>query len=199
MHSRKTRLYTGERFGSMCENKTNQTDNHREEGTMNAAEKMANEVLETYWKDPGEPVVPVDPVKIARAIGINVYKSVMEPDVSGYIIKRGEGIAPDIFFNSEHAPVRQRFTTAHELGHYFKRRQMDPPECDKYFLKRAQLAACGTNAEEIYANQFAAALLMPEEEIRMLDILGFTDLEMANECRVSLESLELRKKKLGIR
>lgn len=165
---------------------------------MSRAEQMAREVLTTYWGPADRNIVPVDPVKIARSIGINVYKSVMEPDVSGYIIKRGPEYAPDIFFNSEHAAVRQRFTTAHELGHYFKRREMGPPHSDRYFLKRAQLAACGTDAEEIYANQFAAALLMPAEDIRTLDMLGFTDMEIAKECRVSLESLELRKKKLGI-
>lgn len=165
---------------------------------MSAAERKAHEVLTTYWGEPGRSIVPVDPVKIARAIGINVYESRMDPDVSGYIIKRGEEYAPDIFFNSEHAAVRQRFTTAHELGHYFKRRELGPPHSERYFLKRAQLASCGTDAEEIYANQFAAALLMPEEEIKLLHILGFTDLEMANECRVSLESLALRKRRLGI-
>ena len=165
---------------------------------MNEAERTAHEVLTTYWGEPGRDIVPVDPVKIARAIGINVYETLMEPDVSGYIIKRGPEYAPDIFFNSEHAAVRQRFTTAHELGHYFKRRTMGPPESDQYFLKRAHLAACGTNAEEIWANQFAAALLMPEEDIRLLNAIGYTDLEIANDCRVSLESLTLRKNRLGI-
>ena len=166
---------------------------------MHPGELIANEVLDTYWRELSCDVLPVDPVKIARAIGINVYKSVMDPDVSGYIIKRGPELVPDIFFNSEHAAVRQRFTTAHELGHYFKRREMGPPHSERYLLKRAQLAACGTNAEEIYANKFAAALLMPESDIRFLDKMGYTNLEMANECRVSLESLEHRKRNLGIR
>lgn len=165
---------------------------------MTAAEAMARDVLATHWGNPDHLIVPVDPVMIARAIGINVYTAAMEPDVSGYIIKRGAEFAPDIFFNSEHAAVRQRFTTAHELGHYFMRREQGPPASDQYFLRRARLAACGTDAEEIYANQFAAALLMPAESIRALYRVGYNDLEVANECRVSLESLELRKNKLGI-
>lgn len=68
----------------------------------------------------------------------------------------------EAFINSEHAPVRQRFTTAHELGHLIRHNQRHSPGTPLYY-KRDSLSACGSDDEEVYANQFAAALLMPAE------------------------------------
>src|SRR5262249_13052228 len=64
-------------------------------------------------------------------------------------------------------PNRQRFTCAHELGHYVKRSAAGD-DAWEYVEHRNLLASQGTNSEEIYANQFAASLLMPEEAVRKL-------------------------------
>lgn len=162
------------------------------------ADKQAQEVLEAQWLDPATPSYPVDPVVIARRLGINVYRVELPAGVSGYIVKRDPASAPDIFVNSEHAPVRQRFTVAHELGHYFKRKGMGPEFNTRYALKRDRLASCGTDDEEIYANQFAAALLMPNDIVVNLADSGLTLIEMARQLRVSLESLEYRLQKLNL-
>lgn len=161
-------------------------------------ELCAENVLNTQWSNFDISPTPIDPVMIARNLGINVYSQELPADVSGYIIKHSPGHTPDIFVNREHAPVRQRFTVAHELGHYFKRREMGSPLNDGYVLKRARLAQCGVDDEEIYANQFAAALLMPEDVLIDLKSLGFSNLEIKSRLEVSLESLELRLQNLGM-
>lgn len=161
-------------------------------------DSQALAVLETQWFDPARRSYPVDPVVIARRLGINVYQVMMEAGISGYIVKRDKAVAPDIFVNSEHAPVRQRFTVAHELGHYFQRKGMAPEFSESYALRRDHLASCGTDREEIYANKFAAALLMPEEIVRELHEVGMVPIEMARHLQVSLESMEIRLQTLGL-
>jgi Zn-dependent peptidase ImmA (M78 family) len=56
-------------------------------------------------------------------------------------------------------PNRQRFTCAHEIGHYLRRKRTGAR--GRFVDYRDTLAGLGTDVEEIYANQFAAALLMP--------------------------------------
>lgn len=160
-------------------------------------EEKAREVLDAQWGEVGDEY-PVDPVIIARNLGVNVYQSEMPPSVSGYIIKRGAPVAPDIFVNSEHAPVRQRFTVAHELGHYFNRKDIGGEHGEKYALRRDALAHCGTDAEEIYANKFAAELLMPDQIVADLVDEGLSDMEISRRLKVSLESLGYRRERLGI-
>lgn len=67
-----------------------------------------------------------------------------------------------ILVNSSDIPQRQRFTVAHELGHFLLH------EGDTYVDKRARInfrdsrSGLALIQEEIEANQFAAALLMPQ-------------------------------------
>jgi Zn-dependent peptidase ImmA (M78 family) len=52
--------------------------------------------------------------------------------------------------------------------------------------------------EEIYAEEFAACLLMPEEVVRTLAELGMDDLEMAVWLVVSLEEIQNRLRDLNL-
>ncbi|WP_200170728.1 ImmA/IrrE family metallo-endopeptidase [Tomitella cavernea] len=135
---------------------------------------------------------------IARDLGINVYSVQMDNNRSGMIAKVDRNSDPEIFLNSEHAPVRQRFTCAHELGHYFHNMTAAGPEHEAYVHRRDERSACGTYEEEIYANQFAAALLMPEPIVREL-LAGYQDpVRVARELGVSLDALKHRMKNLGL-
>src|ERR1700727_459395 len=60
--------------------------------------------------------VPVPVEAIARAEGLLIVETEMEADVSGALIRSGnlQGIA----INASQAPVRKRFTIAHELAHF---------------------------------------------------------------------------------
>ena len=87
-------------------------------------------------------------------------------DVSGVlVVQDGRGV---IGVNSAQAPVRQRFTIAHEIGHFEMHRHRMPVFIDKQFLGpmfavfRDGKSATGEDQREREANAFAAALLMPE-------------------------------------
>ena len=128
--------------------------------TVEDAERDAGRLLESWWEAPekDEPL-PVDPMVLARRLGIRVQVVPLPPDESGNIFMPPDS-TPVISLNRGDALSRQRFTCAHEIGHYVRRggSQLASRSFTDY---RATLAGLGVNAEEIYANQFAAALLMP--------------------------------------
>lgn len=161
------------------------------------AMQAAQSTLAAYTQ--GNPVsLPVDPIAIARSLGINVYEAAMPNTLSGMIGRMRESGEIDIVVNTEHAPVRQRFTVAHELGHYFAI-MADPARAEAPFIhRRDQLAACGTSQEEIFANQFAAELLMPATEVRRLRQTGMDTTRLASHFRVSYDAMTNRLKNLGL-
>lgn len=110
---------------------------------------------------------------------------------------------PIIGVNALHHPHRQRFTIAHELGHYMLHRNLLSNEVhvDKQFkiLMRNSKSSTGTDAMEVEANKFAAELLLPEFLIE--DVLAHSTFdiddrapldELAKNFRVSKEMLEYR-------
>lgn len=108
---------------------------------------------------------PVNIDLIARSQGITVVYEPLEDveDISGFYLREGEQSV--IGVNSAHHPVRQRFTLAHELGHATFDRG-DGVHIDQAFKLRNATSGLAIDPEEIAANQFAAALLMPEAEVR---------------------------------
>src|SRR5690349_3761269 len=63
---------------------------------------------------------PVNVAAIARDFGINVYAADLGPAISGILKKDPEGGSSgfSIYVNKTHNMNRQRFTVAHELGHF---------------------------------------------------------------------------------
>lgn len=83
-------------------------------------------------------------------------------DASGVlVVEGGRGL---IGYNGQHSQVRQRFTMAHEVGHYALHAVGKPSSLfiDKTVFHRNDQSSEGVDKEEIEANQFAAALLMPK-------------------------------------
>lgn len=122
------------------------------------AESHAHELL----VDHGIVNPPVDVERLAVSAGAVVrdrrFKG--DPSLSGVLI-REDGRAV-IGVNSMHAPTRRRFTIAHELGHLV----MHPGrpliiDSSVRVNRRDRISSTATDLEEIEANQFAAALLMP--------------------------------------
>jgi Zn-dependent peptidase ImmA (M78 family) len=64
--------------------------------------------------------------------------------------------------NDSHSPTRQRFTIAHELGHF--RLHPDTLYLDG-FVRRDDQSSLAVSRHEIEANAFAAELLMPREQV----------------------------------
>lgn len=157
--------------------------------------REAQKVLEKVWGDRG---FPIDPVTIAKELGVQVYDTELPNEVSGALIKEA-GKDPIIALHFDDHRNRKRFSCSHELGHYVSRIESsdDSPEYE-YIDLRGQLAANGTDEEEIFANRFAANLLMPENVVRKLDKDGKSHFEMAMFFGVSTESLKFRLKNLGL-
>lgn len=137
---------------------------------------------------------PVDPVLIAQRLGVSVRQAKLSPGVSGALVK-SPGEDPTILLNANDHPNRQRFTCAHELGHYISR-ENDPDAYEYVDLRDIFRSAAGTKPEEIFANTFAANLLMPEKEVRRLLSEKHSPTEMAAYFDVSQDSMHFRLKNL---
>lgn len=109
--------------------------------------------------------LPVDVQQLARLEGVQVERADFGDEVSGVLVKDGERAI--IGINGRHAPTRQRFTIAHELGHYLLHGRRDL-FVDKDFIVhfRDGNSSTGYDPQEVEANQFAAELLMPAEQVR---------------------------------
>jgi Zn-dependent peptidase ImmA (M78 family) len=154
-------------------------------------EHDAQEMLRTYWaKEDGSIPVPVDPIAIAGKLGIKVFTAPLEQDVSGKLFMQA-GRDPEIFLNQSDSYNRQRFTCAHELGHWAKH-VAEGVESDEIVDYRGPLASTGIDTQEIYANQFAAALLMPAEEVQRLTERGYGPIAIADTLRVSPDAAAFR-------
>ena len=119
---------------------------------------------------------PVDVLKIARLAGATVHFEPFEDDVSGVLIRNEHGNA--IGVNKAHAPVRRRFTIAHELGHLLLHDGI-PIRVDKTFRVNWRKGgnAQPPDVEEIEANSFAANLLMPKTLLMSVKSFDQFDLE----------------------
>lgn len=115
--------------------------------------------------------VPVPIERIAQELGVEVRRAHGPDEISGYFMREpGTGRAV-IGINTAHHAVRQRFTLAHELGHFLLH-DLREIHVDKVRYRNS-LSSEGIDAEEIEANEFAAQLLMPERLIRQ-DLESFT-------------------------
>lgn len=126
-----------------------------------AAERAAQLFLDEHGIT--EPPTPL--TKLARAAGVEIVREPFRDDeVSGMLLREPRQTV--IIVNSANARSRQRFTIAHELGH------LKLHKGDVYVDGRARVnfrdgrSSTATDREEIAANAFAAALLMPDPWVR---------------------------------
>ena len=155
------------------------------------AANAARHLLDETWGDR----IPVDPVQIARRLGIDVVDARLGPDVSGALVKERDQ-DPSIFLNALDSKNRKRFSCAHELGHFVRRK--NDPDRYEYVDFRGKLSRLGMDMEEIFANNFAAALLMPEERVRELHKQKLDEVAMAVRFDVSLEAMHNRLQNLKL-
>ncbi|MGP7732848.1 ImmA/IrrE family metallo-endopeptidase [Oceanimonas smirnovii] len=153
-------------------------------------EELAKIVLDEYW-EAGR--FPVDPIQIARGMSLKVFDAELPGDVSGAIIKK-PGQDASIFINAGDSRQRRRFTCAHELGHYVDHLYNKDGDFDEYEIieYRDNTSGTGRNPDEVFANQFAANLLMPQNEVKKLHRQDVNRLEMAKYFDASPESINYR-------
>jgi len=150
---------------------------------------------------------PVDVKSVAKQLRLKITYADLGPDVSGLLISKGDATA--IAIQASDSPNRQRFTIAHEIGHFYLRHQFDPGEhvhVDHGHLitPRNSRSSTGEDLKEIEANQFAACLLMPSKlllaSIKALRTTSLRDSHvtlLASEFEVSEQSMTIRLSTLG--
>lgn len=155
------------------------------------ADIAANELLDDCW----DGVLPIDPVPIAKSLGVEVLDVYLKDEVSGALVKKPEQ-DPSILLNANDSKTRKRFTCAHELGHFIRR--AEEPTQYEYVDYRDQRSSTGTIEEERFANSFAANLLMPDWLVKSFHEQDMPEFRMAKKFGVSQEAMHYRLENLGL-
>lgn len=104
----------------------------------------------------------------------------------------------EIILPSHTSLVRDRFTIAHELGHYYLH-YVWPHEQGKLSDRRVYALRKGTNRIEWEANWFAAGFLMPERAFRQAHREALGDLSnLIDRFDVSMTAVQIRIQDLGL-
>ena len=170
-------------------------------------------LVEKILRDHGVEEAPVDIEGISRSMGIDIRRSPADDSLSGFLYRDPSALTTVIGVNSNHHPNRQRFTIAHELGHYVlhvaRGVHLDATNTGPQILFRENTFPEGNEAEEVEANVFASELLMPSSIIAHdLNVVGPLDLHddrridevlavLAKKYRVSKQALTIRLAHLG--
>lgn len=109
-------------------------------------------------KEIGSLGLPIEIDQIIRKYGIVKKESKLPENEFGAIVINDDFSA--MIINETDHVTRKRFTAAHELGHFisYRYRGLTGTRIDK----RDSRSSNGTDIEEIFANKFAAAILMPK-------------------------------------
>lgn len=164
---------------------------------MNLAVRLKRAQLqaEQFLREEGITSLPIDVMEIAEGRGIRVEgKPDTAPGVSGMLIRAGDefGILYATHINSTGF---QRFSIAHELGHYLLEGHIDHV-LPKNGEHRSEAGFTSSDPFELEADHFAAGLLMPstlfQAELRKVND-GLDAVErLASTCMTSLTATALR-------
>jgi Zn-dependent peptidase ImmA (M78 family)/DNA-binding XRE family transcriptional regulator len=136
---------------------------------------------------------PIDVYAVARDLGVAVFTRPFPSALSALILRHGQNAF--IGVNAHQASVRQRFSVAHELGHFVLHHR------DHHFIDYAggmEGEVPGYDWEnERAANQFAAELLMPAETLKA-DARTTSLQRLAKRYDVSQEAMGFRLANAGL-
>ncbi len=170
--------------------------------TFSQIDERAEEILRQI----GMLRVPVDVELVAHRLNLSTEAAPLGENVSGLlIVEKGHGV---IGYNVTQALVRQRFTIAHEIGHFILHLSNTPSDLfiDTHYIvyRRDVRSSTGEDRREIEANRFAAALLMPADLLQaeiQNQPFDFGDEEMlttlASKFQVSIQAMSIRLSNLG--
>ncbi len=147
---------------------------------------------EALLADANVRAIPVPIEDVARHLRISISRA-PSSDFSGLLIRKNSRAL--IGVNSSEAPVRQRFTIAHEIAHFVLH-----PRKDAFVDYRRDRAANESRSpREREADMFAAALLMPRttllKDVKKLSKEGATETiadTLAARYGVSEEAMRIR-------
>ncbi|WP_334090070.1 ImmA/IrrE family metallo-endopeptidase [Helicobacter typhlonius] len=161
--------------------------------TKEQISNLAEDVLEFY----SNKQYPVKVLSIAHNLGLQVFKTTFSRDDVSGMLKAREA---KIYIAESDGIRRQRFSIAHEIGHYvlhYKGNIFAEKEEKKHISYRNNLSSLGFSIKEIEANFFAANLLMPQDRVKELYEQGFSLYEIADFFQVSYTAMAHRFDFLG--
>lgn len=136
---------------------------------------------------------PLDVSALTKLLGIKMRFEPMSGDESGCLKKEAKTGGWIMTVNSLHHPHRQRFTIAHELGHFIQHSILADSFEDSAFFRNGEM-----NRMETEANKFAAELLMPDTKFNEFVSAGSVRVEeIAEFFQVSSMAVRVRAKQLG--
>jgi Zn-dependent peptidase ImmA (M78 family) len=134
--------------------------------------------------------------KICNELNLNCFEADLDDGLSGLLL-REEGTY-SIYVNKNHAFSRQRFTIAHEIGHYvsYLMDSFSKDELEKegrFEDKAVTFRKNGTYSDaETEANMIAAELLMPAVKVAELLKQELSPEDMADLFYVSPSAMTIR-------
>jgi len=159
------------------------------------------QVVEKLHQELGVNSIPVNLEIVTEKLGIRV-KTAPSEEFSGLLLRKNDTAM--IGVNNEESQVRQRFTIAHELGHFFLHKTKDTfvDYRDNKINNSSEFVR--TDAEK-QANMFAATFLMPKgyliSDIKKMAKLEISELEigkLAKKYDVSRDAMNYRILNLGL-
>lgn len=141
---------------------------------------------------------PVDVHKVLQHLGINLLPYAFPDKISAILLKENNMFVVGV--NENHHPNRQRFSIAHEIGHYLLGHYKD------VFVDSAEITegrfdirdTVQNKIQEQEANYFAGELLIPSEMIKRDFVKIHNVEEIAKLYKVSKEALWVRLLKLKL-
>lgn len=136
--------------------------------------------------------------ELCKKLNLKCLAAEYPRDISGAIIKDDDDEGYTIYVNKDHPKSRQRFTIAHEIGHYisylcdsYSKQELDKNKGFEdqlmYYRKDGNIS----NAE-IEANLIAAEILMPEERVKVMARDNLTIEQMSEIFFVSQAAMTIR-------
>ena len=124
--------------------------------------------------------VPVDVFALAGEMRLGPFAEVLPENISG-LIRRNDDGSMSIVYNHWHARTRQRFTVAHEIGHFiFHRDRLDAGVSDTLAFRADAVELPNPRIgreQEWQANNFAANLLVPDRWLRAARAAGINEVK----------------------
>ncbi|WP_299009719.1 ImmA/IrrE family metallo-endopeptidase [uncultured Shewanella sp.] len=163
------------------------------QSTAEFEELSTPESLIELAEEKGLETNPVNVTALASILGIVVRHEPMKGEESGSLKKERKTGNWIMTVNSLHHPHRQRFTIAHEIAHRIRHAANCDSFQDTTFFRNGD-----RNWMETEANNFAAALLMPERSFSNYVKNNSSKVEdIAMHFQVSSHAVRIRAKVLG--
>lgn len=138
--------------------------------------------------------------KLCKKLNLKCFVADFDDNISGSIIRDDNGETCSVYMNRKHSKSRQRFTAAHEIGHYisylhgsYSKEELEKEGGFEDYAYAASYRKDGHYSKaETEANLIAAELLMPEDKVEELLKEGLTPEEMAEQFYVSPSAMTVR-------